>query len=423
MTWFMRRLRRATLLLAVVALAGCSFSPYDLPLPGGAGAGGDSYTVTARFRDVLDLVPRSAVKVNDVSVGEVEKVWLDGFTANVRLRLDRGVRLPDNATAQIRQTSLLGEKFVSLATPRGGQRTYGRLADGDVIPLARTGRNVEVEEVLSALSLLLNGGGVAQLKTINVELNKALGGREADIRQLLRRLDTFVGELDAHKREITRAIESLDRLSASLAKQEKTIATTVDELPAALTTLADQRRNLTRMLVELSKLGDVGARVIEASKADLLANLEALAPILTELARSGDSLPKALQVLFTYPFADSAADAVQGDYTNLQLTLDVDLQGLLTGATPPPVELPLPLPTAPPLPELPRLPTALPTLPLPGSTSRPKPDDPPPLCIPPLTCADGAAAKSGDAGAEGAQAQAQPAYDPALAGLLLGGLR
>ncbi|MEQ7009527.1 MCE family protein [Actinopolymorpha sp. B17G11] len=353
--------------LAVLAgglLAGCAFSAYDLPLPGGAGPGGDSYQVTVRFADVLDLVPRSAVKVNDVTVGEVEEIWLDGFTANARLRLDRSVRLPDNATAQIRQTSLLGEKFVSVSAPRGGQRSYGRLADGDVIPLARTGRSVEVEEVLSALSLLLNGGGVAQLKTINVELTKAMDGRETDINQLLRRLDTFVGELDAHKREISRAIDSLDRLSASLAKQRRTIGTTVDELPAALTILADQREDLTRMLVELSRLGDVGTRVIEGTRADLLANLEALAPILTELARAGDSLPKSLELLFTYPFADSAADAVQGDYTNLQITLDADLEGLLSGSTPPPLpqvpqpsdddptSLPTDVPTLLPLPPL-----------------------------------------------------------------------
>ncbi|WP_020575524.1 MCE family protein [Actinopolymorpha alba] len=430
------RLVRLVRLIAAVAavasvLAGCGFSVYALPLPGGAGAGADNYRVIAEFRDVLDLVPRSSVKVNDVNVGEVEKVWLDGFTAKVRLRLDRSVRLPDNATAQIRQTSLLGEKFVSLAAPGGGQRGYGRLSDGDVIPLIRTGRSVEVEEVLSALSLLLNGGGVAQLKTINVELTKALDGRETDVRELLGRLETFVGELDQHKREITRAIESLDRLSASLVKQKQTIATTVERLPAALAVLADQRENLTKMLVELSKLGKVGAEVIEATKADLLANLRTLAPILTELAKAGDNLPKSLEVLFTYPFADSAANAVRGDYTNLQLTLDLDLRGLLDGQTPPP----LPLPTLPPLPtSLPTLPTALPTVRLPTALpSVPLPTLPPlplptggsspglpTLCLPPLTCADSA---SGAQSGSPARSPGRVAYDPDLAVLLMGGLR
>ena len=143
-------------------------------------------------------------------------------------------------------------------------------------------------------------------------------------------LDTFIGGLDEHKAEINRAIASLDKLAASLAKQKTTIATTIDELPAALTILADQRKNLTKLLVELSKLGVTGARVIEGTKEDLLANLKALDPVLTELAKAGDALPNALQVLFTYPFADSAANAVQGDYTNMQLTLDLNLPALLS---------------------------------------------------------------------------------------------
>src|SRR6478735_3217249 len=73
-----------------------------------------------------------------------------------QLPLRGGTELPDNAVASIRQTSLLGEKFVSLAAPESGASTEP-LASGDVIPLERSGRNPEVEEVLGALSLLLNG--------------------------------------------------------------------------------------------------------------------------------------------------------------------------------------------------------------------------------------------------------------------------
>ena len=41
-----------------------------------------------------------------------------------------------------------------------------------MLPMTRVaGRAAEVEEVLGALSMLLNGGGVAQIKTISTELN------------------------------------------------------------------------------------------------------------------------------------------------------------------------------------------------------------------------------------------------------------
>ncbi|GAB3399726.1 Mce/MlaD family protein [Flindersiella endophytica] len=409
----MKRMRRLVGLLGAVAvlLSACSFSVQSLPLPGGVASGDQVFHVTAEFRDVLDLVPRSSVKVDDVSVGEVEKIWLDGYTAKVQMRVRSNVKLPDNATAQIRQTSLLGEKFVSLGRPSTGAQTYGRLGNGDVIPLARTGRNVEVEEVLSALSLLLNGGGVAQLKTITTELNKALGGREADVKELLKQLDLLLSQLDENKQEITRAIDNLDKLAASLAKQRDTIATTVDELPAALTILADQRKDLTKLLTELSKLGEVGTRVIESSKEDLVANLNSLEPILTELAKSGDALPKSLQVLFTYPFADSAADTVRGDYVNLQLTLDLDLQTILSG------QGPIQLPTNNPVP----LPTNLPVpTSLPQPTDAPTPIIPlPTICLPPIiNCPEGVQPSTPKPSSNGSSSD----DSDDLANLLLGGL-
>ena len=69
-------------------------------------------TVKVMFRDVLDLVPQSTVKVDDVTVGKVKKVDLKGYVAEVTLEIPGDVKLPDNARAEIRQTSLLGEKFV-----------------------------------------------------------------------------------------------------------------------------------------------------------------------------------------------------------------------------------------------------------------------------------------------------------------------
>jgi phospholipid/cholesterol/gamma-HCH transport system substrate-binding protein len=156
----------ACAVLVALLPAGCGLPDLtNLPLPGGAPKG-DGYQVTVEFADVLDLVPQAAVKVDDVTVGTVEKISLAGWTARVSLRLGRDVRLPANATAAVRQSSLLGEKYVTVAAPPTGAAS-GRLAEGDVIPLSRTNRGAEVEEVLAALGLLLNGGGLAQLRTIN----------------------------------------------------------------------------------------------------------------------------------------------------------------------------------------------------------------------------------------------------------------
>jgi phospholipid/cholesterol/gamma-HCH transport system substrate-binding protein len=369
-----------------LVLSGCEFNGwYDVQLPGGAAADGNAYHVTVEFRDVLDLVPQSAVKVNNVSVGAVEKVELDGWHARVRLRIADSVKLPGNAIAELRQTSMLGEKYVALSKPVG-TAPVGRLGDGDVIPLSRSGRNPEIEEVLSALSALLNGGGVAQLKTITVELNKALEGRENRVKSLLKELNVFLGGLDEQKESIVRALKAVDRLAKRLGKEKETIAEAVDTMPPALKVLADQRRDLTRMLVALSKLGKTGTRVVNASHDDTVANLKNLRPILQQLNKAGDDLPNSLELLTTYPFPRNAVDAIKGDYVNLHITADLDLAGIYGNLTDKPggdgrdgdgdgqgPELPETpdLPDVPDLPEVPGVPTptSLPSVPSPSSSA------------------------------------------------------
>jgi phospholipid/cholesterol/gamma-HCH transport system substrate-binding protein len=328
-----RRLRLLLgLLLGSVLLSGCDFDVYSLPLPGGTDVGDHPIEVTVQFEDVLDLVPKSTVKVNDVSVGQVKAIELDGSHANVTLVLRNDVDLPDNAIAEIRQTSLLGEKFVSLSPPETGASDKP-LGDGDVIPLERSGRNPEVEEVLGALSLILNGGGVAQLKTIAQELNKAVTGREDNVRSVLSQIDTFTGTLDTNKAQIVDAIEALNRLAVSARQQEGNIDEALEELPSALTSIDGQRQDLVRMLQALDQLSDVGVRVIKASKTATIDSLRQLQPVLNQLAASGDDFVKAFNVFYAYPFVDEvvgrdpqvARNLHMGDYTNLSVTLDIDL--------------------------------------------------------------------------------------------------
>ena len=347
------RLRAARALLAVLLgtllLSSCRFDVYELPLPGGANTGANPITVKAEFRDVLDLVPKSTVKVDDVTVGEVTSVQLDGYDALVTMKLRNDVDLPANAIADIRQTSLLGEKFVSLSPPAGGGS--GRLSNGDTIPLSSTGRNPEVEEVFGALSLVLNGGGVAQLKTIATELNKALDGREDSARSVLTQLEILTRTLDDNKPQIVAAIDSLNRLAVSAKQQQGSINNALDQLPSALRSLDSQRKDLVRMLQALNRLGDVGVRVIAASKDATIETVRQLQPTLTELAASGDSFVKAFSTFLTFPFVDEvvgrdpqvARNLHMGDYTDLSVELDLDLSGGITGI---PTSLPTILPTS-----------------------------------------------------------------------------
>jgi phospholipid/cholesterol/gamma-HCH transport system substrate-binding protein len=330
----MRRAIAACGIVGALALSGCDLSANSLPLPGGADLGDNPYSVKVHFRDVLDLVPQSSVKVNEVTVGKVDKIELEGYTAEVTIKLRDDVKLPDNALAEIRQTSLLGEKFVSLSAPPTDP-SPNRLSDNDVIGLDQTGRNPEVEEVLGALSLVLNGGGVAQLKTIATEVNRALEGRESDVKSALRRISTFMKQVDDNKEEIVTALERVNALSVSLNRQEQTLDLALANLPEAIDSIDRQRDDLVKMLQALANLSDVGTKVIRDSNAATIDSLRALAPTLNGLAEAGDDFPRSLEIALTYPFVDAmvgrnaqqALDWHMGDYTNLSIQLEVDLRG------------------------------------------------------------------------------------------------
>jgi phospholipid/cholesterol/gamma-HCH transport system substrate-binding protein len=307
-----------------LALTGCGIGGVQsLPLPGGANLGAHPYTVKARFADVLDLVPQSSVRVNDVAVGRVTGIALgsDGWSAVVTMKVNGKVRLPANAYAHLEQSSLLGEKYVQLSGPPSGEAATGRLRGGATIPLSHTNRNPEVEEVFGALSMLLNGGGIQQLRTISTELNKALTGNEPEIRDMLSQVDTLVSDLDTHKQDITDALDGVNRLSDTLATRDREIGTVLTGLSPGLKVLDEQRGSLVTMLRALDTLSGVAVDTVDRSKDDMVADLRALAPTLQRLADAGKDLPDSLQVLLTYPFTDEVLNGVKGDYLNVYLDL------------------------------------------------------------------------------------------------------
>lgn len=345
----MRRL--IGVLCAVLVLGGCSLSKglYNVSLPGGADVGDHPYHVVAQFTNALDLVPQSGVRVNGVPVGRVTQITLgkDGRHADVSLLVNDGVHLPANAVASIEQTTLLGEKYVELGPPLNAQPS-GDLGNNAVIPVTRTSDGVQVEQIFGALALLLNGGGIAQLHDISVQLNAFSHGHEDSIRTFLASVTSVVTQMNQHRDSITSALDALDTLSATLRSNDTDIQTVLTDLSPGLSELARQKDQLVGMLDALNRLSTVTVRTLDASKNDIVNDLRSLAPILKNLADTGSSLPKSLQILLTFPFTDKAVAGIKGDYLNSYIvtsyqtpsTTSANAAAGLHAAAPPPGLLP-----------------------------------------------------------------------------------
>lgn len=326
-----------TLLVSCLAVAGCSFDGLNqFALPGTAGRGDGAYTVYLQMRNVTGVEQNSRVLVRDANVGTVTGLRVQGDHALVTVSLNRDVVLPANTTATVGQTTVLGSKHIDLA-PTPDQPPTGRLSDGATIPMSRTAGFPETEDVLASLSMLLNGGGLAQIRTISSELNATLSGRTGDTRALLNQLDTFVGGLNTQKADIVRAIAGLDRLSVALNAQRDVLGQGIERVEPALRVVNDNRDQLVQTLTALGHFGDVATKVVHASHDDLVANLANLEPTLRELADAGKALPDSLLLAGTVPFPlTTFRNAVRGDFANIRVTADLTLdtldRGFLSGS-------------------------------------------------------------------------------------------
>src|SRR3954447_21346229 len=100
----LRRLATCAIVLALAA-AGCS-------LPGRTEG---PVKLTAVFDDVGDPVGNHSGQVGHARVGSLDKIELTpAFKAKVTMSVRKDVHLPIDAVAELRTTSLLGEKFIAL---------------------------------------------------------------------------------------------------------------------------------------------------------------------------------------------------------------------------------------------------------------------------------------------------------------------
>ena len=319
----------ALALLVVAALSGCGWHGLNtLPLPGTAGGGPGSFTIQAQLPNVTNLQPNSRVRVNDVTVGNVTKVEMQGWHALLTMTLDRDVDLPANATVKLGQTSLFGSLHVELAPPTDAP-PQGKLHDGSLIPLAAAGTYPSTEQTLAAISLVLNGGGVGQVQDITEALSTAFAGRADDLRSLIVQLDKYVGYLNDQKDDIIAAADSLNNLVGQIAAQKPVVDKALKTIPDALAVLSDQRKTIADAITQLGKFSALTADTVNQTKTALVQELTDVGPVLKSLADAGPALTRALGVLPTYPFPkDTLTKWNRGDYANLTAVIDLTLSRL-----------------------------------------------------------------------------------------------
>ncbi|MFZ2240500.1 MAG: MCE family protein [Gordonia amarae] len=340
----------AAALAMTLTVAGCTFDGVNsLPVPGAQGTDDGAYTISAVVPSAAGLVNNAPVHLDDSTVGSVgEMTVADDWNAKLTIRLNKGVRVPRGSHVMVAMTSVLGSSHLEIVQPDRPEGGY--LKAGDQIPLTKCPEQSNIitdpsvpqvpdinvaqqvarctfpstEQVLSSLSVVLNGGGLSQLGDIVHEMSDMLGDRGDALSKLIPRLDTLVGELNGQRDNIIAATEGLDRLASAVNDQLPTLRTALTDSPQILKLLTDQRKNFTDTLGSMATLSETANKVLKANSDDIKTIVANLEPAIDQLQQTGPALTQSLNILLTFPFYEPTIPTIiKGDYVNSDLVLDL----------------------------------------------------------------------------------------------------
>ncbi|HUC38164.1 MAG TPA: MCE family protein [Acidimicrobiales bacterium] len=282
------RRRSATGVVAALCLAGAG----AFGLAGCSSAGSGTITVSANFSDVSDLVAGAPVQFADISVGNVKSINLAESRAKVVMTVDKSADVPADVTAQLQQTTILGEHYVALVAP---DDSGPALSNGAVI--GKTEFVPGIEQLVSSGSEVFGAVNAAQLAEIIDNGAEGFGGQSAALRQLLDDFNTVLAGYASRSGEIKSVVDQLAQFGATLAPDAQSGAQAISNLAQTTQVLSQQSAQFEQLLQSLDDLAVQGRSILDTGVSQTEDQLDALAAVAEQLGAHQQDLAAVLEYL------------------------------------------------------------------------------------------------------------------------------
>lgn len=227
-------------------------------------------------RTGLVLERGAMVKAHGVQIGTVSEVRHTPDGAEVVLRLEPGdaARIPSDAGADIRATTVFGAKYVSLTVP-DPPGPLG-LAEGTVLRASRV--TVETQSVFESLSGVLQAVDPAKLNRTLGALAVALRGQGDTLGQALTDTDAVLAQLEPRMDVIRRDLTATEATADIYASATDSVMDSLGNLTTTGATIVEHADDLDRLLLAAIGMGDAGRRVVEPNSTQIVDVLDLLRP-------------------------------------------------------------------------------------------------------------------------------------------------
>ncbi len=226
----------AVAFVAIIILAGIITFLGAFSFSGGGSA------LTVDFPRVDGLKPGNAVRYAGVDVGLVDTVAAKGKVVAVRVKLNKGVEIPEDAKFTIGSEGLLGEKFVDI---KPGDSTKMLAANSRVTGEAPNG----LEQFMDASSKVLN-----KMETMADSFNNIIGDKK---------VQESIKQSIYNTEEITANLNDFSRVMARVAvRNEGELDTMVSQLSQMAVRLNSVAGRMDTMLMEVDNNGQTSRDVV-----------------------------------------------------------------------------------------------------------------------------------------------------------------
>lgn len=221
--------------------------------------------INATFTSAIGIYKGSDVRVLGVDVGKVTEVTPRGDVVDVQMRVNRGVKLPEDVKAMQIIPSIVADRYVQLSPAYNGGPEAGNTVD---LSAKETKVPVEIDAIyanLQKLSKSLGPEGANRNGAVTdfVDVfSKNLEGNGAKLGEAITNLSKAAGTLSDGSNDLVSTIKNLNVFVGALKENDAQVRQFNTQMASFNTFLAGEREQLGAALESLSyALGDVATFV------------------------------------------------------------------------------------------------------------------------------------------------------------------
>ncbi|MEV5837666.1 MCE family protein [Nocardia sp. NPDC052112] len=242
----------------------------------GAFRPGDLITIESG-RAGLALRTGALVKHHGMEVGRVSAIHQDpdrGAVVTVRLDRDKTGSIPAATGADIRSTTIFGEKYITLTDP--AVTTSGAISAGTVIRAASV--TTEINSVFESLTAVLAAVTPEKLDTTLSAIATALRGNGADLGRAIDDANTVLAQINPRLPQINHDLRATADATTIYADAADDLVATLTNAATPAATLVAEGDRLDHTLLSIIGMADTGNDVLATSSEPLISALTLLRP-------------------------------------------------------------------------------------------------------------------------------------------------